>query len=189
MCTCNSALVLVFIGVKFLGVNGMNNAASSYTIWLISSVWRRKTSLLAILIVTLLLLLCVQYNITKEIVEISLSRQQETPEAEENGGGGGNALLKNRVRTVQFIGDEGSLATRDNLVDVVGKNNVGDNVQVLDGDFVRKKTIDVGSRRSVKVDSRDVFLDRHRLRALVANIASLTCVFSIFRYRTCRLTE
>lgn len=130
----------------------MKNPASSYTIWLISTVWRKKTSLLAILILTLLLLVCVQYNITKEIVEISLSRQ--VPEADDNADDG-NSLRKNRVRTVQFVGDEGSSATKDSMVDVAGKNNVGgDNLQMLDGDLVRKKSVDVGSRRSVKVCKR-----------------------------------
>lgn len=145
----------------------MKNPASSYTIWLITTVWRRKTSLLAILIVTLLLLVCVQYNITKEIVEISLSRQDsqvtnggqssqqrfDAAAADDNGGGG--ILTKNRVRNVQFVGDDASSATRDNSVDAVAGGQ-------LDSDFARKQGIDIGARRTAKVSNHCSLLITHR---------------------------
>lgn len=154
----------------------MKNPASSYTIWLITTVWRRKTSLLAILIVTLLLLVCVQYNITKEIVEISLSRQdsqgasggqslQQQSDAagslgENANGDGGGISTKNRARNVQFVGDDVSSAVRDNLVDVVGRNNQADGGAQLDADFIRKQSIDLSAaRRGAKMP----YVPNHRI--------------------------
>lgn len=131
-------------------MSGIKYPASSYTIWFVSAVWRRKTSLLAVIVLTILLVICLEYNVTKEIVEITLSRQE--PETEDVAGKAAALQQKSRVRNVQFVGDD-VLTSRENLVDVVGHSNDVDYVRVMDGDFQRRKSIEPGYKRSPEVSS------------------------------------
>lgn len=140
------------------GVNIIkHHPASSYTIWLMSTMWRRKTSILALVVLTVLLVICLQYNVTKEIVEITLSRQESDAEdaAERN-----KAMpLRSHVRSVQFSGEEQPYATRDNTVNVVGRNGEydynrrrgGGDYGLVEGAFKGNVEVSCGTRRREKL--------------------------------------
>lgn len=123
-----------------------------------SSVWRRRISVLAVVILTILLIVCLEYNVTKEIVQNTLSRQESNAgaglgaeiQAEAAGSIDNDAIQKNRLRTVQFIDDEG-FATRDTVVDVMGRSG---SARMLDDSSISRRNVNSDyNKRNLKVSA------------------------------------
>jgi len=147
-----------------------------------SSVWRRKTSILAVIVLTILLVICLQYNVTKEIVEITLSRQQSLAEEAER-----NKVAmpqRGRVRSVQFLSDE-AYATRDNAAvqDVVGRQNEIDYQKLAE----RRRVADYGLENVYRRSGNTEVGDRSAGKQLPNVLYILRCNMEwrmCFRYRT-----
>ncbi len=138
-------MVFSFTGVT----NSIKYPVSSFIIWFVLWIWRRKAFLITIILFALLLIVCLEYKVSKRIVSISFSRQDITPKSENE------ESDSQRPRMVQFIGDE-MLATRDSVVDVVGKNNAADNVKVADHNIHNKWNPDSSFAKSAKVSPHDI---------------------------------
>lgn len=88
-----------------------------------SAVWRKKTSLLAVLALTVLLVVCLEYNLTKEIVEVTVSRRQQ-PRIETSADDV-SGQQSQRMHSVQFV-DDSSDGEEPAVVDIVGRSRDGD---------------------------------------------------------------
>lgn len=151
------------------GTCSMKYSASSYTIWFASTVWRRKTSVLIVLVLTVLLVICMQYNnVTKELVEITMLRQNS--ETVEDVSGKTSIMLqpKNRVHTVQFVSDDANMS-HEHFVDIVGHNNDTANyIKMMDGDFKRRKNLKSSYKRSPEVSG--IFLLNFTIRLVLFSV-------------------
>lgn len=70
-------------------------------------------SLVAVILLTILLVACLQYTVTKELVEVSMRKEPDVEEVAAEDGSVG-APSRSQPRNVQFLGD---------LQNVVGKND------------------------------------------------------------------
>lgn len=130
----------------------MKYPASSYTIWFASTVWRRKTSVLIVLVLTVLLVICMQYNnVTKELVEMTMLRQNSETGEDVPSKTSIVSQPKNRVHTVQFVGDDANMS-HEHFVDIIGHNNdTADYMKMMDDDFKRRKNLKSSYIRSPEV--------------------------------------
>ena len=95
-------------------------------------------SLVAVILLTVLLVACLQYSVTKEMVEVSMRQEPDVEELAEDTGGGAGGASRSQHRTVQFLGGEGHLPpTREDVVDVIGRSD--DDAAMMRGDEIARR--------------------------------------------------